>query len=80
MTFKRPFEKEKIREILKIIKRHKLLFNLVRQNDHMTLSKIMGSDIKTLGSDFKIMNKKVNETNVEITNIQITERHKKIRQ
>lgn len=69
MTFKRLFEKKKIREILKIIKRHKLLFNLVRQNDHITLSKIMSNDIKTLGNNFKIINKKVNETNVEITNI-----------
>lgn len=71
MALKWPFEKEEIREILNTIERQKLLFSLARQNDHIALSKAIGSDIQT-------MKKEVNEITVRITNIQITERHQKI--
>ena len=73
VAFTWPFEKEEIREILNTIERQKVLFSLARQNDQIALSKAIGSDIKTV-------NKEVNEITVGITNIQITERHKKIRQ
>ncbi|KAL9586013.1 MAG: hypothetical protein Q9203_004015, partial [Teloschistes exilis] len=72
-AFQWPLEKEEIREILGTIERLKNLFSLARQNDHIALSKDIRSGIKTV-------NKEVNEITVGITNIQITERHKKIRQ
>ncbi|KAL8638995.1 MAG: hypothetical protein Q9228_003911, partial [Teloschistes exilis] len=72
-AFQWPLEKEEIREILATIERLKTLFSLARQNDHIALSKDIRSSIKT-------MNKEVNENTVRITDIQITERHEKIRQ
>ena len=72
-AFTWPFEKEEIREILNTIERHKVLFILAQQNDHIALSKVIGNDIKTI-------NKEVNEITIGITNIQATERHEKIRQ
>lgn len=64
MTFKWPFEKEEIREILNTIERQKGLFSLALQNDHIALS--------------KAINKEVKEITVGITNIQRTEKHKRI--
>ncbi|KAL8761805.1 MAG: hypothetical protein Q9194_007643 [Teloschistes cf. exilis] len=72
-AFQWPLEKEEIREILATTERLKTLFSLARQNDHIALSKDIRSGIQT-------MNKEFNEITVGITNIQITERHKKIRQ
>ncbi|KAI4108220.1 MAG: hypothetical protein L6R37_001093, partial [Teloschistes peruensis] len=65
-AFQWPLEKKEIREILVTIERLKTLFNLARQNDHIALSKNIREE--------------VNEITVGITNIKITERHKKIRQ
>lgn len=73
ITFKWPFEKEEIREILNTIERQKASFILVRQNDHIVSSKVIGSDMKTV-------KKEVNEITFGITSLQIIERHNNIRQ
>ena len=66
MMFKWPFEKDEIREILNTIERQKLLFGLALQNDHIALS-------RTIHKEFK-------EITVGITDLQLTARHKEIRQ
>lgn len=68
-----PFQKEEIHEILNTIERQKGVFLLTGQNYLIALSKVTGSDVKTIG-------KEVNKMTVGITNIQMTGRYEKIRQ
>ena len=70
-AFEWHFEKEQIYEILDTIERQKTLFNLARKNDHIALSKAMGSDIE-------LIYKGVNEISLGVTDIQIDERRKGI--
>ncbi len=66
-------KKKEIYEILDTIERQKTLFNLARQNDHIALSKAIGNDIE-------LIYKGVNEISLGVTDIQIDERRKGIRQ
>ena len=47
-TLKWPFDKKEIHEILNTIERQKTLFNLALQNDHVTLSKAIRDDVRTI--------------------------------
>ncbi|KAL8699990.1 MAG: hypothetical protein Q9201_005685 [Fulgogasparrea decipioides] len=71
-AFKWPFEKEEVLQILQTIERHKALFSLARQNDHIALSRAISDDIKALHGD-------INEITVGVTSIQMGERMKSIR-
>lgn len=70
-AMKWPIEKKEILEIMNIIERQKAVFILARQNDHIALSRAIGTDIGN-------MQKRVEEVNTGFTNLQINEKRKKI--
>ena len=72
-AFKWQIEKEEIYEILNTIERHKSLFSLARQNDHIALSKAIGVEIETIQKGF-------NEIGLGVTNLRIDRRQNEIRQ
>ena len=72
-AFKWPFEKEEIYGILNVIERQKAVFSLAQQNDHIALSKAIGAGIENI-------HKEVMELSIGVTNLQISEKQKKIHQ
>lgn len=67
------FEKDEIQKTLDTIERHKSLFSLARQNDHIALSKAIKDDIETA-------RREISEIKIGIHNSQIDELRQKIRE
>lgn len=67
------FEKDEIRKTLDTIERHKSLFSLARQDDHIALSKAIRDDIETT-------RREIGEIQIGINNSQIDQWRNKIRQ
>ena len=67
-----PFEKEETLGILGTIERQKLLFTLARQNDHITLTKAIKSETRTLL-------KKTDEIGEGVARLELSDKQHKIR-
>ena len=67
-----PFEREEILRILSVIERQKMLFALVRQSDHISLSRAIKADVETVHD-------KINEMGKRVERLDLSSRHHKIR-
>ena len=65
------FEKNEVQKTLDTIERHKSLFNLARQNDHIALSKAIRDDTETIRRDTGTARREVSEIKSVINNAQI---------